>query len=100
MSMQKRSLLDKPLFPLGRTVATPGALRSLEEANESPSYYLSRHHRGDWGAVCEEDRRENEFSLLNNGRLMSIYETAKGDKLWLISESDRSATTILLPEEY
>ncbi len=100
MSMQKRTLLDKPLFPLGRTVATPGALRSLEEAGESASYYLSRHHRGDWGDICEEDRRENEFSLLNNGRLMSVYETAKGDKLWLISESDRSATTILLPEEY
>ena len=100
MSVQKRTLLDKPLFPLGRTVATPGALKTLEESGESPSFFLSRHQRGDWGDVCKEDGRENEFSLLNNGRLMSIYETAKGDKLWLISESDRSATTILLPEEY
>ena len=100
MSTEKRTLLDKPLFPLGRTVATPGALKLLEESGESPSFFLSRHSRGDWGSVCEEDRRENEFSLLNNGRLMSVYETEKGESLWLISESNRSVTTILLPEEY
>ena len=56
MSTEKRTLLDKPLFPLGRTVATPGALKLLEESCESPSLFLSRHHRGDWGDVCEEDR--------------------------------------------
>ena len=100
MSVQKRTLLDKPLFPLGRTVATPGALKTLEESGESPGFFLSRHQRGDWGDVCKEDGRENEFSLLNNARLMSIYETAKGDKLWLITEADRSVTTILLPEDY
>ena len=99
MNMQKRTLLDKPLFPLGRTVATPGALKTIEESGESPSFFLSRHHRGDWGDVCEEDGRENEFSLLNNGRLMSVYRTSKG-KIWVISEGDRSSTTILLPEEY
>ena len=100
MSTEKRTLLDKPLFPLGRTVATPGALKTIDEAGESPSFFLSRHQRGDWGDVCPEDARENEFSVLNDFRVMSIYETEKGDKLWLITEADRSATTILLPEEY
>ena len=90
----------KPLFPLGRTVATPGVLNALEMSGESPSFYLSRHHGGDWGEVCEEDRRENELSLKEGLRLMSVYTTGGGTKLWIITEADRSATTLLLPEEY
>jgi hypothetical protein len=87
-------------FNLGQTVATPGALRALEEAGQNPIEFLARHQRGDWGDLCQEDRRENEFSLKHGFRLLSAYLTAKGVKLWVITEADRSATTILLPEEY
>ena len=85
---------------LGRTVATPGALKALEDAGESPALYLSRHAAGDWGDVGEEDRQENEFSLDKQLRLFSVYRTRCGDTLWVITEADRSATTILTPGEY
>jgi len=91
---------DGPKFPLGQTVATPGAMAALEEAGESPTFYLSRHHRGDWGEVCTEDRAENELALKKGFRLMSVYTTAMGAKLWIITEADRSVTTLLMPEEY
>ena len=87
-------------FELGRIVATPGALRALEEAGQSPWEYLARHLRGDWGELSEEDRRENELSLQEGFRLLSAYRTKTGRKLWVITEADRSATTILTPEEY
>jgi hypothetical protein len=56
--------------------------------------------RGDWGEVCEEDRQENELALRQGFRLLSVYTTQAGEKLWVISEADRSATTLLLPQEY
>jgi hypothetical protein len=87
-------------FPLGRIVATPGALAALDEAEQSPYEFLDRHVRGDWGEVCEEDAKENEFSLESELRLLSAYTTKKGEKVWVITEADRSSTTILLPEEY
>ena len=95
---RKRS---KPVsFQLGRTVATPGALNALTRAGETPFGYLSRHARGDWGEVCAEDWQENELSLKEGFRLLSAYTTSAGDRLWIITERDRSATTILLPDEY
>jgi hypothetical protein len=90
----------QPLFSLGQTVATPGALAALEKAGQQPQEFLSRHASGEWGDVPEEDRRENQFSLERGFRLLSSYRTNTGDRLWLITESDRSLTTILLPEEY
>lgn len=90
----------EPKFPLGRIVATPGALEAIQEAGQEPAEFLLRHQAGDWGDVCEEDRQENELSLKKGFRLLSVYYTAKGVKLWVITEADRSATTILLPEEY
>ena len=90
----------RPLFSLGRIVATPGALAALEEAGEQPSTFLARHAAGDWGDLSEGDRRENEFSLLHGFRLLSAYRLRTGTRIWVISEADRSATTILLPEEY
>ena len=89
-----------PRFPLGRVVATPGALRALEQANESPFELLERHQAGDWGELCEEDKRENEFSVQNDFRILSAYRTRNGVKIWVITEADRSATTLLLPYEY
>ena len=86
-------------FPLGRVVATPGALKILLEAGEDPLRYLARHASGDWGNLDEHDRRENELSLRHGWRILSSYPV--GEKtIWIITEADRSATTVLLPEEY
>lgn len=94
------SLPTIPLFPSGQIVATPGALALLEQAHRSPVEFLSRHLRGDWGDVCPEDRTENELSLKHGFRLLSSYPVTNTEKLWIITEADRSITTLLLPEEY
>lgn len=88
------------LFPLGRLVATPGAIALIRSAGEDllPSL-LERHCSGDWGDMPPEDARENEFSVRYGYRIVSSYRVA-GEKLWVITESDRSATTLLLPSEY
>jgi len=91
---------QQPLFPLGQIVATPGALAALEKAGQQPQEFLSRHVSGEWGELEEQDRRENQFSLEHGFRLLSSYRTSADEKIWLITEADRSVTTILLPEEY
>ena len=91
----------QPLFPLGQIVATPGALAALDKAGQTPVEFLARHVRGDWGDLCQEDRQENQFSLERGFRLLSSYRTNAQDlKVYVITEADRSVTTILLPEEY
>jgi hypothetical protein len=85
---------------LGRVVATPGALRTLEKAGISPASFLIRHANGDWGELDEHDRMENEFSLNNGFRILSNYVLSNGEKVWVITEADRSSTCILLPSEY
>ena len=87
-------------FNLGCVVATPGALCALEKAIESALGFLMRHASGDWGELCEEDKRENDFALDKQLRLFSAYHLRNGTKIWIITEADRSVTTILLPEEY
>jgi hypothetical protein len=87
-------------FQLGQVVAIPGALAALEESGEQPSDFLARHVAGDWGDLSDADRNENEFSLVNGFRLLSSYTLKDGVKLWIITEADRSSTTLLLPEEY
>lgn len=87
-------------FVLGHVVATPRALIALTEAQDSFRTYLSRHASGDWGEVSREDAAENELSLLAGFRLLSAYQIKDGTRIWIITEADRSATTILLPEEY
>jgi len=89
-----------PRFPLGRIVATPGALRVLEQANQNPFEFLERHQTGDWGDLREDDKRENEFSVQNSFRILSAYRTRNDVKIWIITEADRSVTTLLLPHEY
>jgi len=86
-------------LPLGRIVATPGALRVLREAGEGPLHYLARHRSGDWGDLDPLDRRENELSLKHGWRVVSSYPAGEG-RIWIITEADRFVTTILLPEEY
>ena len=87
-------------FPLGQLVATPGALDAMKEAEVSFLPYIRRHLEGDWGDVCPEDAGENELSLEQGFRLLSAYNLPDGCRIWIIAEADRSATTILLPEEY
>ena len=87
-------------FALGQTVITPGAEEALELAGQTAIEFLRRHMSGDWGELSDEDVKENEFSLREGLRLLSAYQTGKGQKLWIITEADRSATTILLPSEY
>ncbi len=89
-----------PRFPLGRILATPGALRALKQTNQSPFEFLERHQAGDWGELCEEDKRENEFSVQSGFRILSAYRTRNEVKIWIITEADRSVTTLLLPHEY
>jgi hypothetical protein len=87
-------------FQLGSLVATPGALHALEQAKQSPMTFIQRHAAGDWGEVDAHDKAENEYSLQQGFRLLSAYRLADGTKIWIITEADRSATTLLLPEEY
>ena len=87
-------------FPLGQIVATPGALAAFQESGDNPASFLTRHVTGDWGELDEEDRRENEFSVAHGFRLLSAYALSTGTKIWIITEADRSATTLLLPSEY
>jgi hypothetical protein len=87
-------------FPLGQIFVTPGATDALEEANQSPQEFLRRHARLEQGELSDEDQRENEFSVNKPLRIFSAFKTSKGDRIWVITEADRSVTTILLPEEY
>jgi hypothetical protein len=84
---------------LGRVVATPGALRLIEVAGDHPFALLARHASGDWGELCAFDRRQNEIALRDGYRVLSSYPVGR-ECVWVITEADRSVTTILLPEEY
>lgn len=88
----------QPLFPLGQTVATPGALEALNEARQSPVEFLARHAQGDCGEVCAEAL--NDEAVKDGSRILSAYRTKVGVKLWVITEADRSSTCLLLPDEY
>jgi len=87
------------LFPLGRVVATPGAIAALDEAKQAPQEFLDRHQAGDWGNLPAEDIKENEFSLQKGYRLFSAYHTNKGVKIYVTTEYDRSVPTHLLPRD-
>lgn len=87
-----------PKFPLGQIVATPSALNSIP--NDEILAALARHVRGDWGTLDPEDWNSNERALKGEGRLFSAYLSVRNIKFWIITECDRSVTTILLPEDY
>jgi hypothetical protein len=87
-------------FSPGSVVATPGALEALRASGDDPLAYLVRHIAGDWGELDEHDRRENELSLEHGWRILSTYRLSNGGRIWIITEADRSVTTVLLPEEY
>ena len=86
-------------LPLGRTVATPGALDRARAHGVDLTALLRRHRAGDWGTVCADDARRNDDALASGGRILSAYDTP-GGRLWILTEADRSATTVLLPSDY
>ena len=95
-----------PKFKLGKVVATPTSLQLLAQLGLSPSTFLCRHQGGDWGDICEEDKKLNDEAVKYEGdiekqqRTLSAYNLTATEKIWIITEWDRSSTTILLPEEY
>ena len=96
-----------PLFQLGQVVATPGALQLLKEFGVAPFTLISRHVFGDWGDLDASDQHENNMALIHGSRIFSAYDVTRGDgvdsiteKVWIITECDRSSTTLLLPSEY
>jgi hypothetical protein len=88
------------LLQLGQVVATPGALAALRESGHDASDFLQRHSRCDWGDIEGCDVKSNEIGLREGGRIVSSYQTRKGETLWIITEADRSSTCLLLPSEY
>jgi hypothetical protein len=89
-----------PKFSLGRLFATPGAIKAFHGSNHDLVHLLMRHQSGDWGELDPQDAVENELSLRKGFRILSVYTLPNGAKVWIITEADRSATTILLPSEY
>ncbi len=95
----------RPKFSLGQIVATPGALEAIRDAGQSPADFLDRHVRGDWGDLCDDDRRLNNLALIDGSRLLSAYVTSKGERIWIITEAAddsgrRASSSLLLASEY
>ena len=90
----------KPRFALGQVVATPAALEMLQRHGRTPLVYITRHHQGDWGDLCEEDRNANETALNDGSRLFSAYKLSEDDRIWIITEADRSSPCVLTPDCY
>lgn len=87
-------------FPSGQQVMTSGVADLEHQGSLIPAIYLQRHLNGDWGDLCEEDRQANDAALRDGDRLFSSYQVTPTLKLWIITEGDRSVTTLLLPDEY
>src|SRR4051794_19403051 len=94
-----RQCMKRPLFALGAIVATPGALKLMAHSDIEPWKLLDRHVTGDWGDLDDADKQENELSVQKGFRILSAYGSG-ASKLWIITEADRSVTTILRPDEY
>ena len=87
------------LFTLGQIVATPGAIDTLATLNINPAKLVERHANGDWSEMYDEDAEANRSAIEHGERILSSY-VIQGEKVWVITEWDRSVTTILLPSEY
>lgn len=90
----------RKLFGLGSIVATPDALRLLADAGKTVVEFIARHEKGDWGDLCAEDQLANQEAVECGYRILSCYHPVPGARLWVITEADRSVTTLLLPSEY
>lgn len=97
---------EQPLFHLGPIVATPGALEDLERNGMTGLELLKRHVTGDWGNLCEEDKKANEAALTTGARILSSYLLPDESKLYIITDAEideqhhRYCTTLLRPEDY
>jgi hypothetical protein len=87
-------------FRLGRLLVTPGALAAITDSGQTPWDFVVRHMGGDWGCVSDQDKLLNDEAVGAGDRLLSYYLTAKAVNIWVLTEADRSATTVLLTEEY
>jgi len=94
------SAIPKPKFEVGQLIVTPGAIEALLRNRTDDRPFVNRHQTGDWGDVAPADVRENECALVQDLQLMSAYTLEDGTRLLVVTEADRSATTILLPQEY
>lgn len=92
--------VKKPLFKLGRIVATPGAIEALDRAGAMAWEFVARHVQGDFGEVDAEDRQANEDAIQHGERILSAYTLRTGERLWVITEADRSSSCVLRPEDY
>ena len=90
--------MSSPKFATGQIVATPNALSQLSQ--EDILSGLARHINGNWGDLTSDDRQENDLALERGSRLLSAYQATNGTKFWIITEGDRTVTTVLLPEDY
>ena len=96
----------KPRFKLGQTLLTQGAIAAFRFTGDDPRAFVARHVEGDWGDLDDHDRQLNDEAVAHEGdadrqgRVLSAYQLSEGTKIWIISEWDRSVTTILLPGEY
>ena len=88
------------LFELGSLVITPGAAKAIRNAHQSPLVFYIKHGSGDWGTVDKDDWKLNDDALKDGYRVFSAYLTKLGEKIWVITEANRSSTCILLPSEY
>lgn len=92
--------LSQPRFKAGQVVMTQGIDDLIQRGVFNPGPYLQRHLNGDWGDLCDEDRRTNDAALMHGDRLFSSYQVTPALKIWIITEWNRSVTTLLLPDEY
>lgn len=90
----------EPAFELGQVLATPGAIETLARFAINPIILISRHLSCDWSEMDKDDQQANQEAVKNGTRIFSSYTIAENTKIWVITEADRSATTILLPSEY
>lgn len=93
-------VLEESTFPIGNLMATPRAIAAMDTAGQSIAEFLGRHVRGDFGELDAEDTMSNNRAIEVGCRILSAYSMVDGTKLWIITEADRSATTLLLPDEY
>lgn len=89
-----------PLFPLGSLFITPGCRERLDQSRTNPVELITRHLQGDFGDLSAPDNEANRVAIRRGGRIFSCYQLPSGHRVWVITESDRSATTLLLPDEY
>ncbi len=96
----KQEILRGPMFPLGRLMATPAALRALSASGRTADQFITRHVRGDWSEMTAEDAAANTVAVFEGTRILSSYVIETEQSVWVITEAERSLTTVLLPSDY